>query len=570
MAKVVRSLTTDPRYEDFLREYASDYITCMEYLFGMYPSDQQEDILSIMQQDSVYLSIKSGHGTGKSLIAAALIIIFMILHPNCRVVVIAPKISIVKDAIWVYMDNLMEAMSKRVPWIHQYFELTATTYYEKANKLSWNVGVKGYKINNEQSLAGEHRDDMLTIVDEGSIMTRAAYETILGAQTSRNNRVMIMSQPTHSGGFFYDTFHTKSIHHVNENGKTGNWHNLTLASDESEWVTEKFILDALINYGGYDSPEYQVKVLGEFPAKMREFLLGREEAQSAVGVKVDLDDDWGFVATCDVGLSRDSSVINISKVSGAIGATRKVQNLRTLQMPPDVTPLNFARKIVSMCCTGSYPNITIAIDGDGVGNGTWERTGELLEEEGHDDVTLVRIGWGKPPFSMSQKRNFKNLRAMAYIYAGDAIKSGRMSLDKDPATVEQFSKLPLSLNADGQYVMMPKPLMKTKHQISSPDRADTYAFTQIINYVPASENNEAQMSSFEAEQFDDWLQADLPGLDIDSEQENENWEDHILGRELVESSEEDELEIKELSGLGGSNASQAVDLSDDIDINFDD
>lgn len=519
MAKKIRSITTDPRYPELIEMISADWAYGMEYLFGKWPSDQQEDIIEKVNCRSSRVSVRSGHGTGKSLLAAAMIIMFIVLYQDSRVVVIAAKISVVRDAIWSNMFSLFDQLKERHPWIAKHFELTDTTFYEKSRKLLWRVDCKGYRINNEQSLAGEHRDFMLTILDEASIITDAAVKTVLGAQTSKDNRVLMMSQPTHSGGFFYETHHN-----LNKNNG-GTWDSIALRSDESEWVEPEFITNALIDYGGYDSPEFKIKVLGDFPDKMAEFLLGREEVQGAVGRTVELPvDDWGWVATCDVGVTRDRSVININKVSGPIGSTRRVSNYQLLQMPPDVTPIIFARKIVAMCCNGAFPNITIAIDADGIGYSVWEYVCELVEEQGYDDVTIIAIRWGKPPFSSQQRKRFKNLRAMAHFFAGEAIRDGRMSLDKDPSTVDQFSKLPCSLNSDGQYVMMPKLEMKRRYQLKSPDRSDTYCFTMIIPYKEASVD-----TNFFDESDDDllnWLGADMPMLENDVVEENENWEHH--------------------------------------------
>lgn len=524
MAKKIRSITTDPRYPELLELFSSDWSYAMEVFFGIYPSDQQEDIIEKVNAQSSRVSVRSGHGTGKSLNAAAMILLFMIFFPNSRVVVIAAKISVVRDAIWSNMFKLFDELKKRKPWVAKYYELTDTTFYEKSRKLLWRVDCKGYRINNEQTLAGEHRDFMLTILDEASVITDAAVKTVLGAQTSKDNRVLMMSQPTHSGGFFYETHNSL----CKENG--GSWDSIVLRSDESEWVEPAFIENALQDYGGYDSPEFKIKVLGEFPDKMAEFLLGREETQAAVGRVIELpEDDWGWVAACDVGVTRDRSVINISKVSGPIGSQRKVQNYQLLQMPPDVTPIIFARKIVAMCCNGAYPNITIAIDADGIGFSVWEYVCELVEEQGYDDVTVLAIRWGKPPFSNQQRKRFKNLRAMAHFFAGEAIRDGRMSLDKDPSTVDQFSKLPCTINGEGQYVMMPKLEMKRKYQLKSPDRSDTYCFLMIVPYKEAV----IETTFFDdiEDEFSNWLGADMPELENDITQDDENWEHHNVDDE---------------------------------------
>ena len=43
------------------------------------------------------------------------------------------------------------------------------------------------------------------------------------------------------------------------------------------------------------------------------------------------------------------------------------------------------------------------------------------------------------------------------------------------------------------WVMMKKEIMRSKLQIPSPDRSDTYMFTQIIDYIPHNEVIESGM-----------------------------------------------------------------------------
>ena len=77
---------------------------------------------------------------------------------------------------------------------------------------------------------------------------------------------------------------------------------------------------------------------------------------------------WGWVACVDVagGTGRDKSVINIMMVSGQRNK-RRVINYRMLEYT-DVTETQLAAKIFAECNPERFPNITIAIDGDGLGN----------------------------------------------------------------------------------------------------------------------------------------------------------------------------------------------------------
>lgn len=494
------SLNSDPRYIKLCIEYADDWGEAMAYFFGKYPDYQQMEVIDELSKKSARVSVKSGHGTGKSDLMSMTIIMFMIFHPQSIVTVVAAKIQVVKEAIWKNLEHNFKQLKKRVPWVAKYFELTDSRFYEKSSKAGWSCVCKGYQNGNEQSLAGTHENFSLTIVDEASILTDAAFGVLLGALTEYDNRIIATSQPTRSAGFFYDTHNRLS--HL----RGGRWRSITLRSDMSKFVEPDFIRDCLMDFGGYDSPDFQIKVLGEFPKKLKEFLLSRTETELAVHRRVDLDEDWGWVACIDVGISRDRSVINIMKVSGKIGTTRKVQTYKVLEMEADYGAPAFARRILAECCTGLYPNITLAIDCDGVGMVVTQFLRESLKEQ-NINARIQEIRWGKRPFTTQLKSRFLNLRAMATVYLGDSIKSGRMSIDSDDKTLDQVSRLPVSLNGSGQWVVMKKEDMKKRLNLASPDRADTLAFSQLVNYMPAGSEDDELLNA-ELDEMGNWLAAD--------------------------------------------------------------
>jgi hypothetical protein len=500
--KRILSIVSDPRYLDLIRRYDADWDLACAELLGIETDFQQREVLDNVSKVGSRTSVSSGHGTGKSFLTAAMIIIFMILHPGGRVVIIANKIRQVMDAVWKNLKIHFKALQRRFPWIANYFVLTESSFFERTSKGIWYVSPKGFRLNQEESLAGEHADHMLTIVDEASGVNDRAFGVIMGAQTSEDNRVLLLSQPTRVGGYFYRTHHDLSI----KMSADGTWHSITMSSALSKHVTKQFIIDKLKEYGGFDSPEFQIKVLGCFPRNMSAYLLGRDDVQAAAtaaarrAVAQKLGADWGWVATIDVGGGRDRSVINISRVSGPIGPERVVVNHRLLEMPADIDPAVFCRRIVAECCSGQYPNITIAIDGDGAGHQVHSHVSELAP-----DFTVIRIRWGFPPKMPAAKRRFVNLRAMAHIYTQAAILTGRMGLDSDNKTIDQFSKLPVSMNESGLWLMMKKEIMRTKLQIPSPDRSDTYCFTQLIDYVPHNYESDHADHDTAADEMADWL-----------------------------------------------------------------
>ncbi|MCL1031415.1 terminase [Serratia silvae] len=475
--KKIRSITADPRWRDMVIRYRYDWARASVELFGKIPSWQQEDIINAAQGTGSRTTVASGHGTGKSDITSIMILCFLMFYPEARVVIVANKIQQVMTGVFKYLKQNWKECVRREPWLQNYFVVTDTSFYEITSKGSWTVMAKGFRRGNEEALAGEHAKHLFYIIDEASGVSDKAFGVITGALTQDDNRLLLISQPTRPSGYFYDSHHKLARNKDNPNG---DFTAITLNSEESPWVNAQFIRSKLLEYGGRDNPEYQIKVLGLFPKNANGFLLGRDECDRAARRKVRLHKGWGWIACCDVGNGRDKSILSIFRVSGS-RLTRRVVPFKVLEMPGDCHPTKFAHAIFNECSQEKYPNITIAVDADGIGDATVRE----LESLG---VPVVRINWGKPMHSREDKQRFANQRAFANIMARDAVKSGRMRLDANQATAEQASKIPVDINEMGQNVIMKKTVMRQKLNIKSPDRWDTFCFAMLVDYVAANDD----------------------------------------------------------------------------------
>lgn len=475
--KKLRSVTSDPRWRDLVIKYRYNWGLAAVEMFGKIPSWQQDEILDSAQEIGSRTSVASGHGTGKSDMTSIMILLFLILHENARVVIVANKIGQVMDGVFKYLRQNWKECVKRQPWLEQYFVLTDTSFYEITSKGAWTVKAKGYRRGNEEALAGEHAYHLFYIVDEASGVGDKAFGVMSGALTQKDNRWLLLSQPTRPSGYFYDTHHRLAKSPSNPNGR---WTAITLNSEESPFVEPEFIGEKLAEYGGRDNPEYQIKVLGRFPGNAHGFLLGRDECERAMRRKVLLHKGWGWIACCDVGNGRDKSVLSIFRVSGDRNKRRLVP-FKVMEMVGDCHPKKFAHFIKEECTQEKYPNITIGVDADGIGDNTVRE----LESFG---IEVVRIHWGKTMHSQEDRKRFANQRAFASIMARDAIRSGRLRFDATGKAAEQAAKIPCDINEMGQNVIMKKTVMRQKMNIKSPDHFDTYCFAWLMPYEAANDD----------------------------------------------------------------------------------
>lgn len=478
----LKSIVSDSRYVEFVARYRYDWGLAAVELFGKTPTWQQDLILDSCVETGSWTSVTSGHGTGKSDLTSIMILCYLMCYPQSRLVLVANKIAQVMSGVFKYLKINWGTCIKRFPWLAQYFVLTDTKFYAREGKGVWEVLAKGYRLGNEEALAGEHAEHLFYIIDESSGLSDKAFGVITGALTQGDNRLLLLSQPTRNTGYFYDSHHRLAKTPQNPKGL---FKSIQLNSEESPLVTMRFIRQKLMEYGGRDSPEYQIKVLGQFPKSTSGYLLGRDECDRAARRQVRLKANWGWLATADVGNGRDSSVLSIFRVSGWREKRRAVPVL-VKEMPTDVDPVDFARFILSEAREEIYPNISVAVDAVGIG----DTVAKLLEEKG---VRVQRIMWGRPMHSKKHRERFKNQRAYANVLARDAVRTGRLRLSGSKQVVEQACRIPYFFTDMGQIQMVKKEVMRQKMNIKSPDHWDTFCFAMIADYIPRDEMVSSEM-----------------------------------------------------------------------------
>ena len=414
------------------------------------------------------------HNSGKSAALA------WILDWNLRVfrlsnaVLTANNVEQVRSVTWKYLETVLVDIERRKPWMRGMFILETKRYYASGFKNSWYVLAKTASKSNPEGLAGQHNRNLMFVVDEASGVDDAIFEVITGALTEPRNRLIMTSQPTRPAGKFAEAM-LKLSHDADP--KNGIFDAIWMNSEESPIVDRKYIKEKLVEYGGHHSPEYQIRVLGNFPDNLEGYLIPRHWCEDCQHASVEHAEDWGWVLCCDVaeGMHRDSSVATMFKISGSF--SQRVAECVWCEEFLDLDELGFARYIQSKY--REYPALSVVVDGDGAG-----RTVILdLEEHG---VPVQPVHWGLPPHTDADKRRYFNLRAYAHYKLREAIFEGRFKGPLLKKFVEQASRLPYKIDERGRYQMESKDRMRAVG-IKSPDISDTCCFAFLADYIPAGQ-----------------------------------------------------------------------------------
>lgn len=468
----MRDILKDPRYRYFRELYYDNLLDYVVDNCQYTPTWQQLEFMEDCQKVGARVAVASGHGTGKSFCLAWLLDWHLRVFPHSNAILTATNIEQARSVVWKYLDDVINTMDARYPWMAGYFVKETRRYYAAPFKDSWYVLPRTASKSSPENLAGQHNTNLLIVVDEASGVDDSIHGVLRGALTNKRNRYIMTSQPTRPAGHFAEAMRTLS---KKDNPETGIYDTITMNSEESPIVSREFIKEKLLEYGGHHSPEYQIKVLGCFPDNMGGYLIPRQWCIDATHYKIDFTDkDFGYALLCDVaeGVHRDSSVVHIVKVWGR-GSERLVESLECAEYP-DMNEKDLARYIASKY--REFESLSIAVDADGAGRAVILD----LEEQG---IPVQSIHWGQPCHSHADQMRYVNLRAYAHCKLREAIFDKRFKAPDLRKFIDQASRLPYKLDERGRYAMTPKEKMRAEG-IHSPDICDTCCFAFIVEYTP--------------------------------------------------------------------------------------
>lgn len=228
----------------------------------------QREELEALDAGETKLSIKSGHGVGKTAFCAWLALHFLLFRDDVKVIVTSPSSKQLTDGL---IPEIQKWINKLPPWMASQLEVTSERMTRAPNNKNNFVSFRTARKENPEALAGVHATHVLIIVDEASGVDEVIYETGQGALSTEGAIAVLIGNPTRPTGFFFKT-HT-TLRQL--------WRTRTVSCLESTQVTPDYIESQRLTYG-LDSREYKVRVLGEFPDSGSDSVIPREFVESAV------------------------------------------------------------------------------------------------------------------------------------------------------------------------------------------------------------------------------------------------------------------------------------------------
>lgn len=221
-------------------------------VLGATPTEQQLDGGAKLVSNR-RVTIRSGHGTGKTAFLAWCVIWFHACYYPAKSPCTAPTKHQLSDVLWAEIALWLRIMRERVPDLADEFEWSSERYCLKSHPQESFAAARTARPESPEALQGFHAANILFLIDEASGVPEAVFQVAEGALSTEGAYVVMAANPTREDGYFYESHHRMR----------DRWAALHWDGELSPLVSKQYIDDMRLKYGP-DSPIYQVRVKGNF------------------------------------------------------------------------------------------------------------------------------------------------------------------------------------------------------------------------------------------------------------------------------------------------------------------
>lgn len=433
--------------ENIIRQCAVSRVWFVKNVLKVEKIEQwQLEELEALDAGATKLSIRSGHGVGKTTFCSWNALHFLLFRDDVKIIVTSPSSKQLTDGL---IPEIQKWINKLPPWMSKQLEITAERLTRNPNNKNNFISFRTARKENPEALAGVHATHVLIIVDEASGVDEVIYETGQGALSTVGSIAILIGNPTRPSGFFFKTHTTlKDL-----------WRTRKVSCLDSSRVDKDYV-DSQARTYGVDSREFKVRVLGEFPESGADAVIPRAFVEAAIErdiVPLEGDRVWGL----DPGRGGDPSGF-VDRGPNAIFAIEEKRYDNLMQL------VGWVKHRWDALPSRLRPR-TIYVDVIGLGAGVADRLMEL-------DLPVVAVNVSE---SASMSDRFMRLRPELWYAAREWFESMSVTLPRLPLTeklVDELVAVEQKILSTGKVDVESKQDLKSRG-VSSPNLADALCLT---------------------------------------------------------------------------------------------
>ena len=432
-------------FKEFLDRFGSDPVLFVEEILKYKPQQWQQELLEQVALGTRKISVRSGHGCGKSAVVSWVMLWYLICRYPVKIILTAPSAAQVYDALFaeckLHLKNLPQSISGLL-------ESTKDRIFLKSSPTEAFISARTSRQESPESLQGIHADWVLICCDEASGIPESVYEAGMGSMSGHQCTTILTSNPTRTSGFFYDTWHRNK----------SDWHGIHISCKDSPLVSQDYIEEMGRRYQT-DSPVYAVRVLGDFPVVDSDAILALELVNSAL--TRDVEPTWTGSPVYGLDIARyGSDKSALCKRHGNVV-------LEEVKLWSKLDLMSLTGAVVNEYNNAKVKPAYICCDAIGLGAGV----ADALSEQG---LPALAINVSAAP---SFGERYENLRAELWFQAKEWFEQRHCRLPNDDRLISELTVPKYKFSSKGKYKVESKDEIKKRMGGNSPDAADAFILT---------------------------------------------------------------------------------------------
>jgi len=447
-------MTTEANpFEDFTLQYMDDPVLFVREVLGAEPLPYQAEFLEAISSGERRISIRSGHGTGKSTSASWAMLWYLLMRFPNKVVVTAPTSGQLFDALFAELKRWIGELPKPV---QDLLTVKSDRVELAAAPSEMFISARTSRAETPEALAGVHSDNVLLVVDEASGVPEKVFEAAAGSMSGHNATTILLSNPTRSTGTFYES----------QTRMSGTWWTRRWSCVDSPLVSDEFVDEMRERYGE-ESNAFRIRVLGEFPLADDDTIIPFHLVDAAMNRDIEVDDERRPVWAVDparFGSDRTAFCKRVGSVITEIKSWRGLDLMQTVgRVMAEYEALN----------PSSRPS-EILVDSIGVGSGVVDRLREL-------GAPVRGVNVAESP---SMGETYNNLRTELWFKTKAWLEDRSCKIPQDDELLADLTGIRYSFTSSGKMAAESKDQMR-RRGLRSPDLADAVCLTMASDAAMA-------------------------------------------------------------------------------------
>jgi hypothetical protein len=430
---------------EFIKLYRNDPNKFVKEVLGVEPDEWQKDFLNAVATGERKISIRSGHGVGKSTTASWAMLWFLLTRYPVKVVVTAPTSAQLYDALFAELKRWVKELPKPV---QDLLDVKQERIELKASATEAFISARTSRAEQPEALQGVHSDNVMLVADEASGVPEAVFEAAAGSMSGHNALTILLGNPVRSSGFFFDT----------HNRLKDEWWTRRVSCIDSTRVSTEYVNDMKSRYGE-ESNAFRIRVLGEFPRSDDDTIIPMDLLETAKHRDTRAYEDAPIVWGLDVARFGSDSSVLCKRQSNVVHTLERWRNLDLMQLTGAVVSQYEA------CDHKSRPT-EILVDSIGLGAGVVDRLREL-------NLPARGINVSESP---AMGGTYLNLRAELWHKAKAWLEKRDCKIPNNEDLIGELATVRYTFTSNGKIKIESKDDIR-RRGLKSPDMADAFVLT---------------------------------------------------------------------------------------------